>query len=28
MPNLGRWVTAEDTALIKKWLESVRDPVK
>lgn len=25
MPNLGRWVTANDTALIKKWLESVRD---
>jgi quinohemoprotein ethanol dehydrogenase len=28
MPNLSRWVTAEDTALIKKWLESVRDPVR
>ena len=28
MPNLSRWVTAKDTALIKKWLESVRDPVK
>ncbi|MFN2376182.1 MAG: PQQ-dependent dehydrogenase, methanol/ethanol family [Candidatus Binatia bacterium] len=25
MPNLSRWVTASDTALIKKWLESVRD---
>jgi len=25
MPNLGRWVTAADTALIKKWLDSVRD---
>ena len=25
MPNLGRWVTANDTALIKKWLESIRD---
>jgi quinohemoprotein ethanol dehydrogenase len=25
MPNLGRWVTASDTLLIKKWLESVRD---
>jgi len=24
MPNLARWVTASDTALIKKWLESVR----
>ena len=23
MPNLGRWVTAADTAAIKKWLESV-----
>jgi quinohemoprotein ethanol dehydrogenase len=28
MPNLSRWVTAKDTALIKKWLESVRDPVR
>ncbi|HXC51329.1 MAG TPA: PQQ-dependent dehydrogenase, methanol/ethanol family [Candidatus Limnocylindrales bacterium] len=25
MPNLSRWVTANDTALIKKWLESIRD---
>lgn len=24
MPNLGRWVTATDTALIWKWLESIR----
>ena len=25
MPNLSRWVTAEDTRLIKTWLESQRD---
>ena len=25
MPNLGRWVTAADTRLIKSWLESVKD---
>jgi len=25
MPNLGRWVTAEDTRLIKTWLEAQRD---
>ena len=29
MPNLGRWVSAEDTMLIKKFLETRRDkPVK
>jgi len=28
MPNLGRWITASDTALIKKWLDSVRDAPK
>ncbi|HEY2774737.1 MAG TPA: PQQ-dependent dehydrogenase, methanol/ethanol family [Candidatus Binatia bacterium] len=25
MPNLARWVSASDTALIKKWLEAQRD---
>jgi quinohemoprotein ethanol dehydrogenase len=25
MPNLGRWVTAEDTRRIKNWLEAQRD---